>query len=52
MDTEGCVDRIAAYLMLHATDLDDIETIELRHSVWYSHLMGESNLTPFPRVSN
>ena len=41
LDVEACVDKLAAYLTLHAMDLDGVETVELRSSVWYSHLMSE-----------
>ena len=35
------MDKLAAYLTLHAMDLDGVEIVELRSSVWYSHLMSE-----------
>lgn len=41
LDIEECADKLAAYLTLHEMELDGIGVIELRSSVWYSHLMSK-----------
>ena len=44
LNVEACVDKLAAYLTLHAMEFDDVDEVELKSSVWYSHVMSEHPL--------